>query len=107
MSLDSDTARMYADGDILRRLPVDDLIAWTREVEKRLAALESSGKPAHTARGFMCKTDFLYELGNAAGGETVYASVEDLKARRPCTEGCGIVEVEVRLVRVVEEGAGL
>lgn len=86
---------------------MDDLIAWTQEVEKRLAALEGSGKLAHTARGFMCKTDFLYELGNAVGGETVYASVEDLKARRPCAEGCGIVEVEVRLVRVVEEGAGL
>lgn len=86
---------------------MDDLVAWTQEVERRLAALERPGNSAYAARGFMCKTDFFYELGNAVGGETVYASVEDLKVRRPCAEGCGIVEVEVRLVRVVEEGTEL
>lgn len=54
---------------------------------------------------FMCKTDWDYEIGNAAGGNVVYASVEDLKSNRRCVESCGIVEVKVSLVRVIQEEA--
>jgi hypothetical protein len=58
--------------------------------------------PAKKA-GFMCKTDFDHELSNAKGGSLVYASENNLRAERACIEECGIVEVEVRLVRVVKE----
>lgn len=56
---------------------------------------------ARRARGFMCKTDFDYEVGNAMGGNKVYPSVRDLKANQGCWKECGIVEVEVSLRRVV------
>jgi hypothetical protein len=52
---------------------------------------------------FMCKTAYDFEFDAAAGGTRVYASVEDLKECRACVEGCGIVEVRIELVRVVQE----
>ena len=55
-------------------------------------------------RGFMCRIDFECELGRASGGNRVFPSVEDLFKDHDCAHACGIVEVEVRLVRVVEEG---
>ena len=53
----------------------------------------------------MCKTDFEYELGYAAGGNSVYSSLEDLKECRPCVECCGIVAVKIEYVCTVEEGS--
>lgn len=53
---------------------------------------------------FMCATDYECELGMAAGGVGVYASVADLKASRPCVAECGIVAVRVEYVRNVEQG---
>jgi hypothetical protein len=53
---------------------------------------------------FMCQTDFDCELGMAAGGTALYASVSDLKRSRQCIDECGIVAVRVQLVRVVELG---
>jgi hypothetical protein len=52
---------------------------------------------------YMCKTDYDYELGNAAGGVPVYSSLADLKEQRSCVRECGIVKVKVTLVEVVEE----
>lgn len=53
--------------------------------------------------GYMCLVDLECELGAASGGATVYRSVEDIKACRLCVEECGIAEVKVSLVRVVQE----
>ena len=53
---------------------------------------------------YMCATDYEHELGAAQGGNVVYASVEDLKACRPCVAECGIVAVRVEFVRTVEPG---
>jgi hypothetical protein len=53
--------------------------------------------------GFMCKVDWDHELGAALGGNTVFASEADLIANKKCTDECGIVEVEVRLKRVIRE----
>lgn len=53
--------------------------------------------------GYMCMIDFEDELGAAAGGTPVYASVEDLKANHDCWESCGIVEVRVEYVRTIVE----
>lgn len=54
--------------------------------------------------GYMDKVDFDYEIGNAKGGNKVFPSIKDLKENKPCTKECGIVEVEIRLRRVVEKG---
>jgi hypothetical protein len=56
---------------------------------------------------YMCRTDFEYELGCAAGGNKVYANIDDLKSSRPCVSSCGIVAVKVELVRIVEPGTGM
>lgn len=53
--------------------------------------------------GFMCKVDFEHEVGVAKGAHIIASSVEELKKRRRCVDRCGIVEVEVKLVRVVQE----
>ena len=54
-----------------------------------------------TRVGFMCMTDFDDELENAAGGNKVYPSLEDLKRNMSCWESCGVVEVTVTRGRVV------
>lgn len=53
--------------------------------------------------GFMCGVDFNYELGEALGGNTIYPTEADLIANKGCTDQCGIVEVEIRLKRVIKE----
>ena len=57
----------------------------------------------HDETGFMCQIDFEDELYRAAGGNKVYASIEDLKENHTCWESCGIVEVRVEYVRTVVE----
>lgn len=51
---------------------------------------------------YMCGIDWQHELGQALGGNRVYASVEDLKQNRTCWKECGIVEVEVKLSKWIE-----
>lgn len=52
---------------------------------------------------YMDKVDFDHELGVAGGGNKLFASVKDLEEHKPCTWECGIVEVEVRLRKVIRE----
>ena len=52
----------------------------------------------------MCRIDWGHEIGHSADGNRVYPSVKALKEHHTYAEDCGVVEVEVRLVRVVEEG---
>lgn len=59
-----------------------------------------------TKYGYMCQTDWNWELGEARGGTEIYASVEDCKRSRRCVEQCGIVKVKIDLVEVVESGKG-
>ncbi len=54
-----------------------------------------------TVTGYMCMVDWDWELGNASGGNKVYPSIEDLKRCHTCWEECGIVEVEVRMTKVI------
>lgn len=56
-----------------------------------------------TITGYMCPIDFQWELGEAAGGTVIYASIEDLKKNHTCWEECGIIEVEVTNTKVVVE----
>jgi hypothetical protein len=53
---------------------------------------------------YICATDYEHELGEAAGGAPLYASVADLKASRKCVAECGIVAVRVEFLRMVEPG---
>ena len=52
---------------------------------------------------YTCGIDFQHEIGNAASGNTIYASVEDLKKHRPCWKGCGIVELDLKLSKWIVE----
>lgn len=52
--------------------------------------------------GYMDQVDFDHELGAAAGGSRVYPNEKDLKHCQPCVVSCGVVEVEVKLKRVVK-----
>jgi hypothetical protein len=55
--------------------------------------------------GYMCKTTFEEELRYSAGGSTIFADAKDLQNYGGCSPQCGVVEVEVRLRRVVSEPA--
>lgn len=52
---------------------------------------------------FMCKTDFDFELAHSATGTNIYMSEAALREKRRCVEECGIVEVQVSVIRVVQE----
>lgn len=45
--------------------------------------------------GWMCRTDFEHELGNASGGVVVYPDLEDLMDDRRCIKTCGYVQVTI------------
>ena len=55
-------------------------------------------------RCFMDGIDWQHELGEAGSGTRLYPTAEDARAGEKCidTGGCGIVEVEIRLIRWVE-----
>ena len=44
-------------------------------------------------QGWMCAIDFSCELGEALGGNTIYASLEDLQKNHECLDHCGYEEV--------------
>lgn len=50
---------------------------------------------------YMCMTDFDTEMGHSE--VEMYPSVEQLKKERECVSECGIVEVNVKFSRVVQE----
>lgn len=60
-------------------------------------------KPKRSIVGYMCKTDFDYELGEATDGNKIFPSVAELKMFNKCWKSCGIVKVETRLVKVVRK----
>ena len=54
--------------------------------------------------GYMCSTDFNYELGSAPGGVKIYSSEADLRLHRKCADKCGIIKVVVLFDKVVLQG---
>jgi hypothetical protein len=53
--------------------------------------------------GYICETEYDWEVGEALGGSKVYASVKDLKRERDCVnKGCGIVKVKVQAVELIQ-----
>lgn len=57
-------------------------------------------------KGYMCKVDYDFELGKVSDGVKVYPTVSCLKENSGCgfNGECGIVEVEVKLKRIVNKG---
>ena len=53
--------------------------------------------------GYMCKKSFEQELGQPSEIGRVYSSPKALQAACQCVAQCGIVEVRVELVEVVQE----
>ncbi len=53
--------------------------------------------------GYMCKTDFDYELGEAMYGTKIYPSEEDLRRNYSCVEECGIVKVKVIFQKTIQK----
>jgi len=51
-----------------------------------------------TRIGYMDRTDFLHEVGEAAGGTTVYASLNDILNHCSCAIKCGVVKVKISKV---------
>lgn len=52
--------------------------------------------------GYMCKTDWDWELGEAPGGVEIYIDIDDLRKHRSCVDSCGIVKVKVQLEEIVQ-----
>lgn len=54
--------------------------------------------------GFMCSVDFYDEIGVAfkPQGFIIYGSLEDCKSNMLCANVCGIVEVELNMVKEYE-----
>lgn len=71
-----------------------------REEEQDLSV---TVKPHSTIRiGYMCRADYEHHLEHDPDGCLIFKSIADLLKGRPCAYKCGVVEVEVRLVRIVQ-----
>lgn len=55
-----------------------------------------------TVVGYMCKTAWDYDIGNATE-VCIYSSIDALRKKCRCADSCGIVEVEVKLNKVVQD----
>ena len=53
--------------------------------------------------GWMCEVDFDYELGEAAGGTSIFATEEDLHRYRKCTAGEDANHVPVEVATMSKE----
>jgi hypothetical protein len=47
---------------------------------------------------FIDGTDWRYEIGEAAGGNTIYPTLEDARENLPCNKSCGIAKVKVEFL---------
>lgn len=55
-------------------------------------------------RAFMCGTAWKHDMKRKAGGVPIYKTIHDFEDSHACSEECGLVEVEVRMVRWVKKG---
>ena len=65
-------------------------------------------KAEQEAEGFdayMCLIDFRYEQGDPIKGNSLYSSLEGLRAEHSCLTGCGYAKVRVSLLEAVEPEA--
>lgn len=52
--------------------------------------------------GYMCYVDYLHEVGEGPTSP-VYSSIKAIKEAMKCVEQCGIVEVEIKKRKVVQD----
>lgn len=55
---------------------------------------------------YACGVDWQHEIGEAPdleGKMPLYSSIEELKSKRSCWKACGIVRLEISLVKWVEQ----
>lgn len=57
-----------------------------------------------TKHGYIDATDFAHELGEAAGGVTIYASLNDALENCWCAKSCGVYKVEVIFEEIALRG---
>jgi len=57
-----------------------------------------------TKRGFMCLTDFNYQVEEGIRSVAVFPTVEALTCNKHCASECGIIEVEIKIVNVITSG---
>ena len=67
---------------------------------KDLVAIRMRRMPSYI--GYMCRTE--YESDLQLYGASVWASAELVKEKQSCADSCGIVEVEIKLLRHVQIG---
>jgi hypothetical protein len=94
--------------DHLNKLTKAELIQLVESVRPDIALVNNPDHPLWgdekgNVIGYMDKVDWDYEIGGAAGGNKIFPSIDDLKHCKPCVDSCGIVEVEVRLRRIIKE----
>ena len=56
----------------------------------------------HKLTGYMCYVDWLHEREVPGIALEVYTTVDDLKKARGCVEECGIVEVSMIQIQLVQ-----
>ena len=56
-----------------------------------------------TKFGYMCKTEFDWEIGETTGAYGIYATVEELKDKCKCVKSCGIIKVAISFVEVIKQ----
>lgn len=75
------------------------------EALKREGYIIRKSAPISRVRsGYMCKTDFDFELGIVDGGVLIYNSIEDLVRCRSCVNPDNICEVEVVEDEIIDNG---
>ncbi|MDB5607762.1 MAG: hypothetical protein JWP25_4662 [Bradyrhizobium sp.] len=84
--------------DILKRFSRTDLSQGG--AADAILALAEGERPV---RSFMDGIDWQHHLGADASGTELFPNEESLREKKTClTGGCGVVEVETRLIRWVE-----
>jgi hypothetical protein len=68
-----------------------------------MAKKKSVKKKTKSVICYMDKVDFEEELGKAVAGNRVFPSVDACRKSKACVHQCGIVEVEIRLRKVIVE----
>jgi hypothetical protein len=49
--------------------------------------------------GYMCKTDYYFELGSSGDATQIFSTYEGLKQNKKCWSECGVVEIEIAIKR--------
>lgn len=105
--------RLQEVNKIDKEVKIEDLIGMCRAKAGDMDAIGQSGagnllrmsadKMELGVTGYMCLTDFEWELGNAKGGNKIYASEKDLRENCRCIPECGVAKVKVIGVETLQE----